>query len=39
MKSEEQKVGTLAALDDCEPENLEEKAFLLVGKDVFVKSH
>jgi UDP-galactopyranose mutase len=36
-KIEEQKAEALAALNGCEPANLEEQALTLVGKDIFEK--
>lgn len=36
-KIEEQKKEALAALNGCEPQNLEEQALCLVGKDIFEK--
>ncbi len=36
-KIEEQKTEAVAALDGCEPQNLEEQALTLVGKDIFEK--
>ena len=36
-KIEEQKAEAVAALNGCEPQNLEEQALTLVGKDIFEK--